>query len=148
MPVNSARVSGATALDRDEIAEQQLRADVGRDRARENLLAAGQHDAGRDAVRGHDLLHFDAGANLDAAARRRRSHGAGDGAHAADGVPPGAALAVHLAEAMVQQNVGGARRRRRRVIADNAVEREGTFDDVALEPAVEEIGGAAREEVE
>ena len=67
MPVNSARVSGVTALCRHEVAEQQLRPDVGGDRAREDFLAAGQHDAGRHAVGGHDLLHLGAGAYLDAA---------------------------------------------------------------------------------
>ncbi len=49
---------------------------------------------------------------------------------------------------MVQQHVRRARRRRRRVVADDAVEGEGAFDDVALEPAVEKIRGAAREQVE
>ena len=62
--------------------------------------------------------------------------------------PQAPALAVHLAEAMVQQHIGRARRRRRRVGADDAVEGEGGLDDVALEPAVEKIGGAVREEVE
>ena len=104
--------------------------------------------ARRGAVDGHDLLHLGAGANVDAAPPRRRGHRLRDRTHAADGVPPGAALAVHLAEAVVQQHVGRARRGRRRVVADDSVEGEGALDDVALEPAVEEVGGAAREQVE
>ena len=71
-----------------------------------------------------------------------------DGAHAADGMAPHPALAVHLAEAMMQQHIGRAGRRRGREGADDAIERQRPLDDVALEPAVEEIGGAFGEEVE
>ena len=57
-------------------------------------------------------------------------------------------LAVHLAETMVQQHVGRAGRRRRRIGSDDAVEGECRLDHVALEPAVEEIGGARGEQLE
>jgi len=49
-------------------------------------------------------------------------HRLGDGAHAADGMTPGAALAVHLAEHVMQQDVCGPRRIGARVVADDAVE--------------------------
>jgi hypothetical protein len=49
---------------------------------------------------------------------------------------------------VVKQHIGGAGCGGRRIIADDAIERERALDHVALEPAVEEIGGALREEVE
>ena len=73
-------------------------------------------------------------------------HRLGDGAHAADGVAPGALLAVHLAEHVVQQHIGGARRVGAGVVADDAVEAEGGLDRVALEPAVQPVAGRLREQ--
>src|SRR3546814_11197252 len=55
----------------------------------------------------------------------------------ADAVAPRALLAVHLAEDMVEENIGAARRVGARVIADHRVETEGGLDRLALEPAVE-----------
>jgi hypothetical protein len=75
-------------------------------------------------------------------------HGLGDRAHAADGVAPGALLAVHLAEGVVQQHIGRARRVRAGEVADHGVEAEAGLDRVALEPAVQEIAGALGEQVQ
>ena len=75
-------------------------------------------------------------------------HGLGDRAHAADSVAPDAFLAVHLAEAVVQENIGRARRVGARIIADDAVEAEGGLDRRALEPAVEKITGGGGEKIE
>ena len=75
-------------------------------------------------------------------------HGLGDRTHAADGVAPDAFLAVHLAKAMMQQNIGRARRVGARIIADDAVEAEGSLDRRAFEPAVEEVAGGCREQIE
>jgi len=61
---------------------------------------------------------------------------------------PHAFLAIHLAEAMVQENIGRTRRVGARIIADNAVKAEGGLDRCAFKPAVEEIAGGSREEIE
>ena len=87
-------------------------------------------------------------ADAGAARLRRVRHGPGDGAHAADGMAPHAALAVDLAEAVVQQHVGRARRMRAGVGADDAVEGERALEHVALEPLIEEVGCALGEEIE
>src|ERR1700731_1842861 len=75
-------------------------------------------------------------------------HGLGDRAHAADRMAPDAFLSVHLAEAMVQENIGRARRVGARIIADDTVEAEDGLDRSAFEPAIEEIPGRGREEIE
>src|SRR6478672_5283494 len=59
---------------------------------------------------------------------------------------PGAALAVHLTEHVVQQHVGGAGRIRARVVADDAIETVHGLDWVALEPAVEVVPGGHRKQ--
>jgi hypothetical protein len=61
---------------------------------------------------------------------------------------PDAFPTVHLAKAMVQENIGRARRVGARIIADDTVEAEGGLDRRAFEPAVEEIAGGSREEIE
>ena len=48
----------------------------------------------------------------------------------------------------MQQYVCRSRRHRRRVSADDAIEGEGTFHDVALEPLVEVVGGTLRKEID
>src|SRR6202035_1131143 len=75
-------------------------------------------------------------------------HGLGDRAHAADRMAPDAFLSVRLAKAMVHENIGRARRVGARIIADDAVEAEGGLDRSAFEPAIEEIAGRGREEIE
>jgi hypothetical protein len=89
-----------------------------------------------------------AGAYLDAACFGFLAHRLRDGAHAADGVAPPALLAVHLAEDVMQQHVGAARRVRAREVADHGVETEARLDGIGLEPAIEPIRGAEREEIE
>ena len=79
---------------------------------------------------------------------RRPRHRLGDGAHSADGVAPDAFLAVHLAEHVVQQHIGRARRVGARIVADDAVEPVGGLDRRALEPAVEIIARRLHEQVE
>ena len=62
------------------------------------------------------------GSDLDAARGAARRHRLRDRAHAADRVAPHALLAVHLAEHVVQQHIGRARRVGARIVADDAVE--------------------------
>ena len=88
------------------------------------------------------------GADAHAARLGGARHGLGDGAHAAHRMTPYAGLAVHLAEAMVQQHVGGAGRVRAGVRADDTVEGEGALHHVALEPEPQVVGGTLGEQVE
>src|SRR3546814_6784048 len=87
-------------------------------------------------------------ADLDAHVPADLGHDLGDPAHAADAVAPRALLAVHLAEDMVEENIGAARRVGARVIADHRVETEGGLDRLALEPAVEHRARRLGEQVE
>jgi hypothetical protein len=59
-----------------------------------------------------------------------------DAAHAANGMAPGALLAVHLAEDVVEQHIGAARRIGAGIVADHRVEAERRLDRLAFEPAV------------
>src|ERR1700732_2542881 len=74
-------------------------------------------------------------------------HGLGDRAHATDRMAPDAFLPVHLAEAMVQENIGRARRVGARIIADDTVESEDGLDWSAFAPAIEEISARRREKI-
>jgi hypothetical protein len=49
---------------------------------------------------------------------------------------------------MVQENIGRGRRVGARIIADDTVEAESGLDRRAFEPAVEEIAGGGRKEIE
>ena len=86
--------------------------------------------------------------DLHAMTSRGPRHRLGDRAHAADGVAPGALLAVHLAEHVVQQHIGRAWRVRAGIVADHGVEAEGGLDRLALEPAVQKGPRALGEQVE
>src|SRR5688572_12193579 len=79
-------------------------------------------------------------------ARRRLGHGRGDRAHAADRMTPDPALAVHLAERMVQQHVAGAWRVRAAVEAYHRVEAVERLHQIVLEPAIEVLAGRAGEQ--
>ena len=132
----------------DQRAVEQLRIEIGDDRARADRLALLRHDADRAALLDDDLAHGRIDANLHAVRGRGLRHRLRDRAHAADGVAPHALLAVHLAEAMMQQHVGRARRVGARVVADDAVEAIDGLDRIALEPAVEIVAGRVGEEIE
>ena len=64
-------------------------------------------------------------------------HGLGDGAHAADGVAPGALDATRLAEDMVEEDIGAARRVGAGEMADNGIKAQHRLDRIAFEPAIE-----------
>ena len=75
-----------------------------------------------------------------------RAIACGDRAHAADRVAPRALAPVRLAEAVMQQHVGGARGVGARVGSDDAVEAEDRLDRIALEPVVEQVARRAGED--
>ena len=88
------------------------------------------------------------GANFDTSRACGFRHRLRDRAHAADGVAPVALHAVHLAEAMMQQHIGGARRVGARIIADDGIEAESRLDRRALEPMIEIIASGGGEDFE
>ena len=108
-----------------------------------DLAAVGQHDRAGPHPR-HRRIALD----LDAQAPRLGGQRFADRAHAADGMAPGAALAVHFAEAVVQQHVGRARMVGAGVVADHRVEAERRLDRLGLEPVLQPLGRAAREQPE
>ena len=57
-------------------------------------------------------------------------------------------LAVHFAEDVMQQHIGGARRVRARQIADHRIEAEHGLDRIGIEPAVEHLAGRFAQEAE
>ena len=61
---------------------------------------------------------------------------------------PGTFLAVHLAEAVVQEHISGARVVRAREIPHDSVEPKCRAHPLAFEPSVEELGGALGEKVQ
>ena len=111
------------------------------DRAGADRLARLGHDADRAALLDDHLAHRRADADVGAVRGRGLRHRLRDRPHAADRVAPRALLAVHLAEAVMQQHVGRARRVGARIVADDAVESVGRLDRRAFEPAVEIVAG-------
>ncbi len=91
-----------------------------------------------------------AGVHVQFRASRACSGGDGlaDCAHAADRMAPRTFHAIALAEHMVQQYVGAARCIRACIVADNAIKTEQGLDRLALEPAVQVLGGRQREKVQ
>ena len=107
-----------------------------------------QHDAGGAIALNDDFAHRRAHVDAHAVGAGGARHRLRDRAHAADGVAPGALLAVHLAEHVMQQHIGGARRVRARQIADHRIEAEHGLDRIGLEPAVEHLAGRFAQEAE
>ena len=147
-PVKRRRRSGIDGAIRHQIAEQQLRRHIGSDGPRRHALARLQEHAHGLAVL--DDQRRDRGVRADDGAARlgRARHGLRDGAHAADGVAPHPGFAVHLAEGVVQQHVGGAGREGAGVGADDAVEGQRALHHLALEPLRQVVRRALGEEVE
>ncbi len=132
----------------DQVLVQELWIHVRDDAARANSLAVLGDHADRAAGLDDHFAHGTGNANLDAALGRGPGHRLRDRAHAADRVAPRSLLAVDLAEHVVQQHVGGARRVRTRVVAHDAVEAVRRLDRSALEPRVEIISRRLDEQIE
>src|SRR5579885_17034 len=134
-------------LGRDELLEEGLAIGVGDDGARREAAPVGGADAGRAAIRDHDLGDLGPGQHLHAEARARGGDRLGDAAHPALDEAP-AAGALMLAHDVVHDDIGRARRFRAGEGADRGVIGQHRLDDVALEPAREEIVGALRQEID
>ncbi len=139
---------GVEMLGCHEPLEQELRIDIGHDAPGFDHFAAFEQHACRAPGLDDDALNRRAHAERHAASRAFLCHRLRDRAHAADRVAPLAALAVDLAEHVVQQHIGGSRGVGAREIADDRVEAERRLDRRRLEPAVEHVAGALGEEVE
>ena len=93
-------------------------------------------------------MHRRIRANFKAALGAGAGYCLRDRAHAADPMAPDALLAVHLAPAMMQQDVTCARGIGAVVSPHNSVKAEVRLDRIALEPLVEHIAGRAGEKLE
>ena len=100
---------------RHQVAEQQFRRDIGRHGARGDSLA-GMRGERRLPCHARDHAATRRWCGRQHRAPRLPRHGLRDRAHAADRMAPHALLAVHLAEAVVQQDVGGPGREGARVM--------------------------------
>ena len=74
------------------------------------MLRPFERDTTGAAVLDQDLADRRRGLDLHAVTCGRPRHRLGDRPHPADGVAPDPSLAVHLAEGVMQQDIGGAGR--------------------------------------
>jgi hypothetical protein len=126
----------------EHLQEQELRVHAGRNERRPQRAAILQHHAAGAGSLDDHLSHALAEPDLAAARLERGLHGLGDRPHAAARLAPGAALAVHLAEHVVQQHVGRAGGVRARHVAHQPLEAVDPLECLVLETLVEEIAEA------
>ena len=127
--------------------EQQLGMDAGDHRLGAIRLAAGD-GAGRLAALDDHLVDRRVEDDLDARLARRLGHRLGDRAHAADRMAPGALDPGRLAEDVVEQDIGRARRIGAGIMADDRVEAEQGLDEIVAEIALEDVGRRLGEEID
>ena len=141
----------------DDVARQPLLADqrqVRRDRvgARDDALRPDQRtvrerDPHRPAARvDRDPVDLGVGSDLGARGLGGPSHRRRDPTHTALRPSPCAGVTVHLADPVMHQDVGRARRHRPAPRADDRLGRERALDPFVLEPLVEEVRRAHREQ--
>ena len=123
----------------DELQEGALRVGVREHVPGAELLAAFQPHPDRAAALQQDSFHGGTRAVLDAVRAAGGGHRLGDGAHAAAGVAPGAALALELAERVMEVRDRGARGVEAREIAGHAVTGGEVAHRLALEPALRNL---------
>jgi hypothetical protein len=122
-----------------QLRQQQLRVYARGDRARVEFPPILRDHASGDVALDEDPGDGSIGLDLHTEPARRRGDGIGDGAHAAAGDTPGAGLALHLAERMVQQYVGGAGLVGVGKVADDPLEAQQPLEGYALEPGIEVV---------
>ncbi len=93
-----------------------------------------------------DAPHGPVGDDLGAGGLRGRREGRAHAAHTAVDPSPRAGLPVDLADPVVHEHVRGAGAHRPGPRADHRLGREGSLHAFVLEPLVEQVGGADREE--
>jgi hypothetical protein len=122
--------------------------DAGRDDVAADFFAGLEDDTGGAAIFVEDFPDGGVGANFDAQFAGSGSDGIGDLASAAAAEAPGAERAIDFAHVVMQENVSGAGRTDAEECADDAGGGHGGFEDVGLEPLIEEIGGAHGHELD
>ena len=123
----------------DQRLKQELRVQIGDYRAAAEDLAGIRHGAHGAPFLDQYLAHAGMGAQIDAELAAGRGHRLCDRTHAADRVSPRPFLAVHFADGVMQQHIGGAGSVRARIISHDRVEPERGLDRIAFEPAVEPV---------
>src|SRR6185437_11092161 len=79
---------------------------------------------------------------------RRARHRLGNGPHATDRVTPGAFLAIHLPEHVVQEHIGGAWGVWASVVTHDAIEPIDGLDRIAFKPTIQIVAGGGREQAQ
>ena len=130
-----------------EFQERQVRIDARHDDVRRDLVAVLQDHAGGAAVLGEDAADRRFGANLDAVLARGGGNRVRHRAGAAAGQSPRSERAVDLAHVVVQQHVGRARRSHAEKRADDPRRRHRRLEHVGLEPLIEKIDRAHRQQL-
>ena len=127
--------------------EREPRIDARDHRVGVELVAVLEHDAGGPAVLRENLRDRALGANLRAEAAGRVADGVRDRAGAAARQAPRAERAVDLAHVVVQQHVGRTRRSHAEERADDARRAHRGLQHVGLEPLIEEVHRAHRQQL-
>src|SRR6266436_1541873 len=125
-----------------------MRIDAGGNDASGNFFTRFEGDAGGAAVFDEDFVDGGLRADFHAEFAGGGGDGVADGAGAATAEAPGAEGAVDFAHVVMKKNVGGARGTDAEEGADDAGGGYGGFENIGLEPLVEEIGGAHGHELD
>ena len=132
---------------RDLIQERGAGMQRGHHQRRVDLVAVIERHALDPAVADQDFRHPRVGADLGAKAPCRAGDGIRHRTHTALGVTPATHLAVaDVTDRVVRHDVGGSGFIRAGPGTDHAVDRERALDLRRLEPVVEEVGDAHREQ--
>src|SRR6185312_9901558 len=121
----------------DQVEIEQPRVQIGDDGRGANRLATFRDYSNGASTLDDDFAHAACDANFRAAGRSRFRHRLRDRSHSAYGVTPHSLLPVHLAEAVMEQDIRRPRAERTGVMSDDAVEPVKRLDGIALEPALE-----------
>jgi len=137
------KIFGVEHFDESEIGINAGRNDFGVD-----FFAGFENDSGGAAVACENFRDWSFHADFGAGFASGVADGVGDCAGAAAAESPGAKCAVDFAHVMVKKNVGGSGRAHAEKSADDSGGGHGGFENVGLEPLVEEIGGGHGHELD
>ena len=135
-------------IGRKQVNEGNLRPGIREDELRLDLFPRGQPGPSRLAIFNQDRLNSAAGTDLDAKVPGGRGDGLAESPHASSNISPDPAGAIGLAHDMMEEYVGRARRPGACHRADDRICRERYLELLALEPLIQQAGGAAGEHPE
>ena len=115
---------------------KQFRPDIGNHPIGDHFLAAFKAHACDLAAINQYPRYRAFKADFDAMLAAHLGHDLGDVAHPADAMAPRAFLAIHLAEDVVEEDIGAARRIGAGIVADHRIETEGSLHSFAFKPAI------------